>query len=110
MNLKEVAHVLQRVEELPLNEIGIKSPIRKRMRYLYNVSFTFQWAVDDVSDEVIFVLSKNNFNSLEHYMGFEYVRSHITMKIEIDDEILVAYEACDRVNTFVNMLAEEVEE
>lgn len=77
----------------------------------YNFPRDLRYGYDMNEDQIIFIMSKNSFKTFEYYQGFEYERSHIAWKLELDGDVIVAYsEDSARAMKLIQHISEVEEE
>ena len=61
-------------------------------------------------DMVLFNMSSDAFNQFEYYLGFEYERSNIQFRIEVQGNMIVGYEGSRRAVKLFDAIVESEED
>lgn len=76
------------------NEVEVKySP--KSLGERFGFYGRFQYLIMDC--EIYLTMHKDTYKSFEYYLGMEYEKDCINVKIENDSKVIVFYEDCERL-------------
>lgn len=104
--IEEMSELLQEIKEIVEN-CEFKTVTNEQedvLRKHFNRGLTFDYCQDG---GYIFLMSEDSFKSFDYYMGMEYEREEIELKVQLGDNVLVIYSnCCERAKEIIDLLDE----
>ena len=108
MDVSWIMDYMELIEEMEMETLNSKQ--MNAIRNRYNAYVRFCYGVLEDENYFVMSMSSRDFNLVEYYFGFEYIREGIIFKVESSDEVLVVYDMDGRVESLLELLEENKED